>query len=56
MRYRKGGGQWWSQLLDAELPGRLTHLGQFPFLVLGDLAIFASEVTAPKAQSASTGM
>lgn len=31
-------------------------LGQFPFLVLGDLAVFASEVTAPKAQSVSTGV
>lgn len=31
-------------------------LSHFPFLVLGHLAIFASEVTASKAHSASSGM
>lgn len=49
-------GQLYPQVLDSELSGQQAHLSQFPFLVLGDLAIFASEVTAPKAQSASTGM
>ena len=49
-------GQLWSQVLDSELLGQLTHLGEFPFLILGHLAILAGEVTAPKAQSASTGM
>lgn len=39
-----------------ELSGPLTHLGQFPLLVLGHVAIFASELTAPKAQRASTGV
>lgn len=39
-----------------ELSGPLTHLGQFPFLVLGHVAIFASELTVPKAQRASSGM
>lgn len=50
------GGELWPQVLDSELSGQLTHLGQFPFLILGDLAVFASEVTAPQTQSASTGM
>lgn len=51
-----GGGGSWLKVLDSELSGQLTHLGQFPFLILGDLAVFASEVTAPQAQSASAGV
>lgn len=38
------------------LLGLLTHLGQFPFLILGDLAVFASEVTAPQAESEAAGV
>jgi hypothetical protein len=34
----------------------LTHRGQFPFLILGHWAVFASEVTAPKAQCAGAGV
>lgn len=52
----EGRGQLWSQALDSELSGPLTHLGEFPFLTLGHLAVFASEVAAPKAQSVSTGI
>lgn len=53
---KEGRGQLWPQVLDSEVLGQLTHLGEFPFLILGHLAILASEVAAPKAQSASTGM
>ena len=53
---KEGRGQLWSQVLDSELSGQLTHLDEFPFLILRHLAILASEVAAPKAQSASTGI
>lgn len=48
------GGHGWLVVLRRQagtrsgVPDELV-LDQFPFLVLGDLAVFASEVTAPKA-------
>lgn len=39
-----------------ELSGPLTYLRQLPLLVLGHFAVFASELTAPEAQRASTGV
>lgn len=39
-----------------ELSGPVTHLGQFPFLVLGHFAVFANKLTAPQAQRVSTSV
>ena len=54
---QKGRRGWlWLQVPDSELCGQLTHLGQFPLLILGHVAILAREVAAPEAQGTSTGM
>lgn len=55
------GGHGWLIVLGCQAGTRSrvpdeSILGQFPFFVLGDLAVFANEVTAPKAQGASTGV
>lgn len=42
--------------LGFRLAGSWPHLGQFPLLVLGNLAVLASKVAAPEAQGDRAGV